>query len=97
VKIDVTNAPFLVTKLKVQVLPCVLSFIDGVNKDRILGFEGLGRGDNFTTPQLEARLLGSGVLVRQKVAGGQHQAQNYGSGGNRNKYKDDSDDADDWD
>ena len=96
-KIDVTNAPFLVTKLKVQVLPCVLSFIDGVNKDRILGFEGLGRGDNFTTPQLEARLLASGVLVRQKVAGGQHKAQKYGSSGTRNKYKDDDDDGDDFD
>lgn len=97
VKIDVTNAPFLVAKLKVQVLPCVLSFIDGVNKDRILGFEGLGRGDNFTTPQLEARLLASGVLVRQKVTGGQNGAQRYASNGTRSKYKDDEDDGDDWD
>lgn len=96
VKIDVTNAPFLVTKLKVQVLPCVLSFIDGVNKDRILGFEGLGRGDNFTTPQLETRLLGSGVLVRQKVAGGRSAAQSYSSNNTRSKHNDD-DDGDDWD
>jgi len=74
-----------------------LSFIDGVNKDRILGFEGLGRGDSFTTPQLEARLLASGVLVRQKVAGGQTGVQKYGSSSTKTKYKDDEDDGDDWD
>jgi len=66
-KINVDNAPFLVTKLKVQVLPCVIAFIDGVGVDRIVGFEGLGHGDNFTSKDLEARLLGAGVLVRAKV------------------------------
>ena len=34
VKIDVDNAPFLVDRLKVQVLPCILSFVDGVSSDR---------------------------------------------------------------
>ena len=64
-RINVTNAAFLVTKLKVQVLPCVLSFIDGLGKDRIVGFEGLGRGnDRFDTVDLEARLLTIGVLAR---------------------------------
>lgn len=97
VKIDVTNAPFLVAKLKIQVLPCVLAFIDGVNKDRILGFEGLGRGDNFTTPQLEARLLTSGVLVRQKVAGGQSAPRNYNTVARSSHQKGAADDDDDWD
>lgn len=92
-----TNAPFLVAKLKVQVLPCVLAFIDGVNKDRILGFEGLGRGDNFQTQHLEARLLASGVLVRQKVAGGEAGMQKHGVNGGRTRKKDDEDDEDDWD
>lgn len=64
------NAPFLVTKLKIQVLPCVLTFVDGVSKDRIVGFEGLGYGeDTFTAKDLEARLLKAGVLARGKVLG----------------------------
>lgn len=34
VKIKVENAPFLVEKLQVKILPCVISFIDGVAVDR---------------------------------------------------------------
>jgi hypothetical protein len=67
-KIDVENAPFLVRKLKVQVLPCILAFIDGVTVDRIVGFEGLVyMSDNFTTKDLEARLISSGVILRAKT------------------------------
>ncbi|KAF2676725.1 thioredoxin-like protein [Lentithecium fluviatile CBS 122367] len=67
-KINVDNCPFLVTKLKVQVLPCVIAFIDGIGADRIIGFEGLGRTpDDFTTRDLEARLIRAGVLSRSKV------------------------------
>lgn len=88
----VDNAPFLVTKLKVQVLPCVICFIDGVGVDRIVGFEGLSfTPDNFTTKDLEARLLGSGVVVR---------ATNVSDAGMKWKQeeakKEESDD-DDWD
>lgn len=68
VSINVDNAPFLVVKLGIQVLPCVISFVDGVGADRIVGFEGVGRkADSFTSAELEARLLGAGVLVRAKV------------------------------
>ncbi|PQE11896.1 putative thioredoxin domain-containing protein [Rutstroemia sp. NJR-2017a BVV2] len=68
-KIDVENAPFLVTKLKVQILPCVLAFIDGAVVDRIVGFEGLGyTPDTFTTKDLESRLLSSGVVKRQTTS-----------------------------
>ena len=70
VSINVENAPFLVVKLEIQVLPCVIGFIDGVGKDRIIGFEGIGyRPDNFTAAELEARLLTCGVLVRAKMVG----------------------------
>ncbi|KAJ3088884.1 hypothetical protein HK102_007707 [Quaeritorhiza haematococci] len=34
VKIDVEKAPFLVEKLKIQVLPCVIAFVDGISVDR---------------------------------------------------------------
>ncbi|KAH8598061.1 thioredoxin-like protein [Bisporella sp. PMI_857] len=67
-KMNVDNAPFLVTKLKVQVLPCVIAFVNGVSVDRIIGFEGLGyTQDTFTTQDLEARLLSSGVVQRAKA------------------------------
>lgn len=56
------------TRLGVQVLPCVIAFIDGVGADRIIGFEGLGRtAENFTTRDLEARLIRANVLARNKV------------------------------
>ncbi|KAI4161000.1 MAG: hypothetical protein LQ342_005285 [Letrouitia transgressa] len=71
-RISVENAPFLVTRLKVQVLPCVIAFRKGVSVDRIIGFEGLGYSeDTFATRDLEQRLLVAGVLVRQKLTGSQ--------------------------
>ncbi|KAI9718936.1 MAG: hypothetical protein M1812_003820 [Candelaria pacifica] len=69
-RINVENAPFLVTKLKIQVLPCVLAFVNGISVDRIVGFEGLGYSeDSFTVRDLEARLIRAGVLVRAKTIG----------------------------
>ncbi|PMD43761.1 thioredoxin-like protein [Hyaloscypha variabilis F] len=92
-KMNVENAPFLVTKLKIQVLPCVLAFVNGVSVDRIVGFEGLGyTQDTFTTKDLEARLLQSGVLQRAKATG--DASIKFGV---KKAKKDDSDDGDDWD
>jgi hypothetical protein len=89
---NVENAPFLVTKLKVQVLPCVIAFVNGVTVDRIVGFEGLGyTQDTFTTKDLEARLLTSGVIQRVKTA------ENSGVKFGVTKKKEESDDDDDWD
>lgn len=53
-------------------LPCVIAFVDGIGVDRVVGFEGLGNGDSFTTKDLETRLLGAGVLVRAKVTHNSH-------------------------
>ncbi|KAK5109469.1 hypothetical protein LTR62_007029 [Meristemomyces frigidus] len=70
VGVDVEAAPFLVVKLGIQVLPCVLCFVDAVAVDRIIGFEGVGkRQDDITVSELEQRLLAAGVLVRAKVVG----------------------------
>ena len=70
VSINVDNAPFLVVKLGIQVLPCVIAFKDGVSADRIVGFEGIGwKPDSFTAVELEQRLLQCGVLVRAKMTG----------------------------
>ncbi|KXL49089.1 hypothetical protein M433DRAFT_22793 [Acidomyces richmondensis BFW] len=69
--VDVGNAPWLVVKLGVKVLPCVICFVDGVGVDRVIGFEGIGAqgmmGQNITARELEERLLRSGVLVRAKM------------------------------
>lgn len=40
-RVDVKNCPFVVEKLGVRVLPCVIGFVKGVVKGRITGFEGL--------------------------------------------------------
>lgn len=90
-KINVSNAPFLVAKLNIQVLPCVLAFVDGVSVDRIVGFEGLGRGnDSFTPRELESRLLQSEVLDRAKLSK-EDQVQR-----NKGKSSDTDDDDDDY-
>ncbi|MCJ1458590.1 hypothetical protein MMC28_008963 [Mycoblastus sanguinarius] len=66
-RMDVEHAPFLVTKLNVKVLPCVIAFVEGVSVDRIVGFEGVGYSeDTFKTGDLERRLVGCGVLERIK-------------------------------
>ncbi|KAI9772897.1 MAG: hypothetical protein M1840_008779 [Geoglossum simile] len=66
--IKVENAAFLVTKLKIKILPCVIAFVDGISVDRVVGFDGLGSSDDtFTTGDLECRLLRAGVLQRVKT------------------------------
>lgn len=89
------NAPFLVTKLKVQVLPCVIAFKDGISVDRIIGFEGLGHNPNsFATRDLEARLLRADVLVRPKFSDDSSSGPAHGKS---SKQTVDDDDDDDWD
>lgn len=96
---NVDNAPFLVTKLKVQVLPCVIAFVDGVGADRVVGFEGLARSgsvDDFRTKDLEARLLAAGVLFQEKKLK-EAEVGRFRVGG-KNMAKDGVDDEDDdWD
>jgi hypothetical protein len=90
---NVENAPFLVTKLKIQILPCVLAFVNGVSVDRIVGFEGLGyTPDTFTTTDLEARLLDSGVIQRAKAVGDSGRLR-FGVKATKNEDTDD----DEWD
>ncbi|KAH8702620.1 thioredoxin-like protein [Talaromyces proteolyticus] len=75
-RVDVRDCPFLVEKLGIRVLPCVIGFIDGIGKERIVGFDGLSsvRGrdgvDGFNTTELESRFLGGNVLVRGKLVEG---------------------------
>eukprot|EP00039_Didymoeca_costata_P008676 m.114924 g.114924 ORF g.114924 m.114924 type:complete len:191 (-) comp14184_c1_seq1:1358-1930(-) len=62
IKFNAENGRWLCEKLKVRELPAVLCFIDGVCKDRVIGFEELGNTDTFSTKTLENRLGTSGVI-----------------------------------
>lgn len=64
IRVFVENVPFLVERLGIKVLPCVMCFIDGVSKDKLVGFEELGNVDAFETAALELRLSNSGVLKK---------------------------------
>lgn len=71
-RVDVRDTPFVVEKLKIRVLPCVIGFKDGIAVVRVVGFEGLALGgrdgtDSFSTATLEKRLLYEGVLVQAKI------------------------------
>jgi len=68
-RVFVENVPWLVEKLQIKVLPCVICFIRGISKDRLIGFEELGNNDSFTTSALELRLAQSGVIVIGTGAG----------------------------
>ena len=68
--------------------------MNGISADRIIGFEGLGHGDNFTTMDLEARLLGAGVLTRAKVT--DEDGYEIGKRTSRKQQHEEEDD-DDWD
>ncbi|KAF8076518.1 thioredoxin-like protein [Lyophyllum atratum] len=63
-RVFVENVPWLVERLGVQVLPCVICFVDGVSKDRLIGFEQLGNSDKFDTAVLELRLSLCGVIQK---------------------------------
>ncbi|TCD68219.1 hypothetical protein EIP91_011391 [Steccherinum ochraceum] len=63
-RVFVENVPWLVEKLGVKVLPCVVCFVDGVTKGRVVGFEELGNTDTFETATLEFQLLNIGVIQK---------------------------------
>jgi len=63
-RVFVENVPFLVEKLGLKVLPCVICFVKGISKDRITGFEELGNADSFSTATLELRLMHTGVIQK---------------------------------
>ena len=85
-RVDVRHTPFIVEKLKIKVLPCVIGFKDGLGVERVLGFEGLGSGgrdgkDGFSIATLEKRLLWKGILVQAKIKQGDDDDDDYDSAG----------------
>ncbi|KAK9373223.1 thioredoxin-like protein [Lipomyces chichibuensis] len=65
ISVNVDNATFLVVRLRIQVLPCVICFIDGKEVLRLVGFESLANSDHFTSDMLESQLQKSGVIQRK--------------------------------
>ncbi|XP_036355897.1 thioredoxin domain-containing protein 9-like [Octopus sinensis] len=55
-KVDVEKSPFLVSRLKIRILPTMVPVVDGMAKEHILGFDSLGGTDDFSTEMLEWRL-----------------------------------------
>ena len=92
VKIEVDKAPFLVQRLAVRILPCLMAFIDGKQVGRIEGFGRLGNSDTFRTVRLEEVLVATQVLDRVRFA------EDGGVLGEReeNIPGDEGSDGDDW-
>lgn len=63
--IDAEKTPFFVERLNIRTLPTLCMFIDGVMKDKLLGFQGLS-GDEFLTFELAAKLAEAGVIESPK-------------------------------
>lgn len=66
IKIDVQNAPFLVEKLQIKVLPCVMAWVNGYAQTKIVGFDDLGNTDSFATAAIELKLIHAGVLKKKE-------------------------------
>lgn len=112
-RIDVKNAPFVVEKLGVRILPCVIGFVKGVVKGKVTGFEGLcwdgKEGSLAVTGALEEAFVEWTVLKRRLVLGHDDEddsdddhaseALQKGRRGirDRSKATADYEDDDDWD
>jgi thioredoxin-like negative regulator of GroEL len=108
-RVDVKNAPFLVEKLGIRVLPCVLGFFKGIVKGRVTGFEGISFGnkeDSLTvTSALEAKMVEWTVLRKRLIEDGDEseeedtrtQKDQTGRRGISGRKQEVIDDEDDWD
>lgn len=74
-KVDVSDAPFVVEKLGVRVLPCVVGFAKGIVKGRVTGFEGICWDSKEEDPRvskaLEEAIFDWG-LIKQKMLRDEH-------------------------
>lgn len=81
VKIDAAKTPFFVQKLSVRMMPTLIFFVDGVAKDKLIGFEGLSddlpiyQEDEWKTIKL-AKLLGkAGMINKENIVDDDQQTQ----------------------
>jgi hypothetical protein len=68
-RVDVKDANFVVEKLGVRILPCVIGFVGGVGKGRLVGFEGVAFGGRENgidvTKAIEQAAIGWTVFERR--------------------------------
>lgn len=80
-RVDVTNTPFVVEKLGIRVLPCVIAFAQGIVKGKVVGFEGICWGgrekDVRVSKALEERLYDWG-LIKHKMLADEHDTESDG-------------------
>lgn len=66
--IQAEKAPFLVSKLKVKVLPFVVIYRNGQELSRVVGFDGISASaDKVSLDLLERKLLDCGAINRQTI------------------------------
>lgn len=63
IKVSAPESPFFTDKLQVRTLPCLISFVQAVAVDRIVGFDELGGKDDFSTSVLERRLTSKSSVL----------------------------------
>lgn len=63
VYINAEKTPFFVERLAIRTLPTILFFRDGINFERVLGFEGISNKDSFPTAAMARRLLKSNMIT----------------------------------
>lgn len=91
IAITAENAPFLVAKLKIKVLPFVLVYKNSQELTRFVGFEGLGQDPNRISWQLfENKLLQCGAINRKTIISSRSNAKSS----TNDSIDDDS--GDDW-
>jgi len=76
--LNAEKAPFFVTKLKIQMLPTMVIFKNGVAEDRLEGFGEISEDLEFSTETLERRLASGGAFKlapqqQQSIFGFAHQ------------------------
>lgn len=67
-QIDAEKCPFFISKLQIQMLPCLIVFKDGVVVDRLTGFEALAdpeEPDKWHTSRLQAWIASCGAIKYQ--------------------------------
>jgi hypothetical protein len=102
-RVDVQSCPFLVEKLGIRVLPCLLGFVKGVVKGRVTGFEGVsweGRESGVVvTEAVEGRLVEWGVLRKRlvEVYDEEKEKEREGRRGIKGRKQRVEDEDDDWD
>ncbi|ETN40786.1 uncharacterized protein HMPREF1541_05066 [Cyphellophora europaea CBS 101466] len=107
-RIDVRNAPFVVEKLNIRVLPAVLGFVKGIIKGRVTGFEGITWGGSeegtAVTSILEGKLADWTVLKRRLLEEVDEEEEpekpdksEYQRRGIKGRKQEVADEDDDWD